>query len=135
MKNSITIKVRGYHLDLYSHVNNARYLEFLEEARWALLDNSIDRREWHNKGFGLSIVNININYLYPATMDDVLRITSAVARIGNKSVLINQQIILENTEIIVVNAAVTFVVVDLQSGRAIKIEGDIRSDLDKMAAE
>lgn len=27
------IKVRGYHLDVYQHVNNARYLEFLEEAR------------------------------------------------------------------------------------------------------
>lgn len=26
------IKVRGYHLDVYQHVNNARYLEFLEEA-------------------------------------------------------------------------------------------------------
>ena len=25
------IKVRGYHLDVYQHVNNARYLEFLEE--------------------------------------------------------------------------------------------------------
>ncbi|EJV5382956.1 TPA: hypothetical protein HMT81_08910, partial [Escherichia coli] len=22
------IKVRGYHLDVYQHVNNARYLEF-----------------------------------------------------------------------------------------------------------
>lgn len=28
------IKVRGYHLDVYQHVNNARYPEFLEEARW-----------------------------------------------------------------------------------------------------
>jgi len=33
------IKVRGYHLDFYQHVNNARYLEFLEEARWEWLEN------------------------------------------------------------------------------------------------
>lgn len=32
MSHSIDIKVRGYHLDLFRHVNNARYLEFLEEA-------------------------------------------------------------------------------------------------------
>lgn len=25
--------MRSYHLDGYGHVNNARYLEFLEEAR------------------------------------------------------------------------------------------------------
>jgi len=29
------IKVRGYHCDFYGHVNNARFLEFLEEARWS----------------------------------------------------------------------------------------------------
>ncbi len=34
------IKVRGYHLDVYQHVNNARYLEFLEEARWDGLESS-----------------------------------------------------------------------------------------------
>ncbi|SQA97049.1 Long-chain acyl-CoA thioesterase FadM [Cedecea neteri] len=32
------IKVRGYHMDVYQHVNNARYLEFLEEARWEGLE-------------------------------------------------------------------------------------------------
>lgn len=31
MQTRTPIKVRGYHIDLYSHVNNARYLEFLEE--------------------------------------------------------------------------------------------------------
>ena len=34
------IKVRGYHLDVYQHVNNARYLEFLEEARWDGLEST-----------------------------------------------------------------------------------------------
>lgn len=29
----MNIRVRNYHLDGYGHVNNARYLEFLEEAR------------------------------------------------------------------------------------------------------
>lgn len=34
------LTVRNYHLDGYGHVNNARYLEFLEEARWAFLKNA-----------------------------------------------------------------------------------------------
>ena len=32
MLNKTQIKVRGYHLDLFQHVNNARYLEFIEEG-------------------------------------------------------------------------------------------------------
>lgn len=32
------IRVRGYHEDRFGHVNHARYLEFLEDARWAHLE-------------------------------------------------------------------------------------------------
>ena len=57
---SITeIKVRGYHLDLYGHVNNARYLEFLEEARWAFAETNLDFDEWQRRGIAFSVVNIN----------------------------------------------------------------------------
>ncbi len=42
MPHQTLIKVRGYHLDIYQHVNNARYLEFLEEARWSYLEDSGD---------------------------------------------------------------------------------------------
>ena len=47
----IDIKVRGYHLDLYGHVNNARYLEFLEEARWAYFDDEADLVAYMHEGF------------------------------------------------------------------------------------
>lgn len=56
------IKVRGYHLDVYQHVNNARYLEFLEEARWDGLENS-DSFQWMTaRNIAFVVVNININY-------------------------------------------------------------------------
>ncbi|MEK9712132.1 MAG: thioesterase family protein, partial [Thalassolituus sp.] len=35
---AVQIRVRGYHLDVYQHVNNGRYMEFIEEARWAFMD-------------------------------------------------------------------------------------------------
>ncbi len=38
------IKVRGYHLDVYQHNNNAP-CQFLEEARWHGLENS-DSFHW-----------------------------------------------------------------------------------------
>ena len=34
------VRVRGYHLDVFQHVNNARYLEFLEEARWSYFEDT-----------------------------------------------------------------------------------------------
>ena len=37
---SSQIKVRGFHIDVYQHVNNGRYMEFLEEARWEFMDHT-----------------------------------------------------------------------------------------------
>lgn len=59
------IKVRGYHLDVYQHVNNARYLEFLEEARWDGLENSPAFQWMMEKNIAFVVVNININYRRP----------------------------------------------------------------------
>ncbi|MBN0105715.1 hypothetical protein JTL63_34105, partial [Pseudomonas aeruginosa] len=52
------IKVRGYHLDVYQHVNNARYLEFLEEARWDGLENSPAFQWMMEKNIAFVVVNI-----------------------------------------------------------------------------
>lgn len=38
METETIIKIRGYHIDHFGHVNHARYIEFLEEARWAYMD-------------------------------------------------------------------------------------------------
>ncbi len=89
------IKVRGYHLDVYQHVNNARYLEFLEEARWHGLENS-DSFHWmtaHNIAF--VVVNININYRRPAVLSDLLTITSQLQQLNGKSGILSQVITLE----------------------------------------
>lgn len=86
------IKVRGFHLDVYQHVNNARYLEFLEEARWDGTENS-DSFQWmtaHNIAF--VVVNININYRRPAVLSDLLTITSQVQQLNGKSGVLNQTI-------------------------------------------
>ena len=53
------IKVRGYHLDVYQHVNNARYLELLEEARWRHYE-AYPASYFLKKGWGFIIVNINL---------------------------------------------------------------------------
>ena len=35
---STDINIRGYHIDVFGHMNNARYLELMEEARWRYID-------------------------------------------------------------------------------------------------
>ena len=136
MKSEIEIKVRGYHLDLFAHVNNARYVEFLEEGRWAALENSEIARELIRSGYIFTVVNINISYLAPALVDEVLILKTYLKRIGNKSIVVTQEIFKkpagsEPESQKVIYADVTFVLVDSKTGKAIEVNDDIRKLLDE----
>jgi len=120
------IVVRGYHLDLYNHVNHARYLEFLEEARWTYFEEKHPIEWFVKNGIGFVIANININYRKPAVLNQVLAIKTNLAKTGTKSVVVEQVIYLEGTETIVADASVTIVMVDLKTGKSMLINDELR---------
>jgi len=132
MPEKISIKVRGYHLDVYGHVNNTRYLEFLEEARWTIKEKYFDFPEIHDKGFGFVVVNTNINYRSYAELGDTLEIRTHVIKIGSKSAAFRHEIYLVGTEKLIADADVTFVIIDRENGKAIELGDDWRSKLEKL---
>ncbi|MBN3859447.1 YbgC/FadM family acyl-CoA thioesterase [Neisseriaceae bacterium PsAf] len=119
------IKVRGFHLDLYRHVNNARYLEFLEEARWDMTDSADVMRDLHRKHLGFVIVNININYRSPAVLGDELEVQSTIKEFNEKKGIIEQVIINTKNNKVVVDAEVTYVILDLQTQKVGQLDDDL----------
>ncbi|WP_312758276.1 YbgC/FadM family acyl-CoA thioesterase [Pantoea brenneri] len=129
-----TIKVRGYHLDVYQHVNNARYLEFLEEARWQWLE-EVEAFHWLlEQKLAFVVVNININYRRPAVLGDVLAIDSQITQLNGKSGIIAQRVLLAGEETVVADAALTFVCIDLRTQKAVALEGELRERLMRLMA-
>ncbi len=131
MLHTITIKIRGYHLDLFGHVNNARYLEFLEEARWAAFEKSVDLEQMARRGWAFTVVNININYRRPALMNDVLRVETRIAEWRRRSAVIRQEVVNAQSGETVADADVTFVIFDTQKQQTALLEGEL---LEKMKA-
>lgn len=132
MINCTKIKVRGYHLDMYRHVNNARYLEFLEEGRWAFFEQNTNFRGWP-KGIAFFVVNININFRRPATLGEILEIRTNISHLGNKSGTIHQEILLKGTQTVIADANVIFVIVDSKTQKALPFEGELRTVLESLA--
>ena len=125
MQTRTPIKVRGYHIDLYGHVNNARYLEFLEEARWHFLEQQVEIDYLMKSGLGMAVVNININFRRGAFMGEELEVLTEMAKVGSKSALIQQKIVLKGTDTLIADADVTFVVTDQQAQKAVVFEGKL----------
>lgn len=122
------IKVRGYHADFYGHVNNARYLEFFEEDRWAQLESKIDLTKWAQKGLTFLVVNINVNYRRAVPVGETVTVQTGIEKIGGRSVVLKQEIRFKSTGEVAADALITFVVTD-RSGKAVVIDGEIREEL------
>ncbi len=133
MEHAALITVRGYHLDGHGHVNNARYLEFLEEARWAWFGGAGYIDAVHEQGAHFVIARIDIRYKYPATVNDVLHISVDLQQIGHSSGTLYQRITNQQGTV-VSEAEVTFVVVDASSKRPRPIEGSLRALLERQLA-
>ncbi len=127
------IRIRGYHTDMFQHVNNARYLEFLEEGRWQMLENHMDLEAFLQKGYLLFVVNINISYKSQARVNDNIVVKSGLQRIGNKSAVIRQHVVNKTTDAVCAVADVTFVIADF-SGKPLKIDGELKHYLEKLPA-
>ena len=126
------IKVGGYHLDVYQDVNNARYLEFLEEARWDGLESSAGFQWMSANHIAFVVVNININYRRPAVLGDLLTVTSKVEQLNGKSGVLSQVVTLEPEGQVVADALITFVCIDLKTQKALALEGELREHLEAM---
>ena len=124
------IKVRGYHADFYGHVNNARYLEFFEEDRWARLESVIDLKKLAAKGFVFLVVNININYRKAIPVGETVLVSTVLAKMGNKSSVLRQEIVFKGSREIAADALVTFVISDANG--AVPMEGEIKNEIEKL---
>lgn len=127
MAHILKVKVRGYHCDFYGHVNNARFLELMEEARWSFMETTVEWSFWGDRGLGLLVAAININYRRPAGLGMEMEIRSEVKRLGGRSGIIGQEFVDAKTGKIIADAEVTFVVFDLATGKAVALEGEIRA--------
>lgn len=127
---SIYIKVRGYHLDFYQHVNNARYLEFLEEARWEVFDKTFRGGFLEERNLSFVLVNVNISYRHAAFLHDELRVDTYLKKLGSRSVTVNQQVMNDKTGTLVADADVTFVLVDNVAMKAVSLTDEFIASLD-----
>jgi len=123
---SIRIKVRGYHEDRFGHVNNARYLELLEEARWEHLEErGLNASFFKEHGIFPVVVRLSIAYRRPASAGDTLDVTADVVRAGRRKIVIGQVARLVPSEDVVVEAEVTAVFLDEKTGRPVPLSDEI----------
>ncbi len=133
MQTEVEMIVTESDLDELGHVNNARYLNFLEAARmdwYAKVDliKSIEARH-HASGFDTVVVNINIDFNRECLLGERLVVETRPERLGRKSLALRQAIKKPSGDL-AAEAVVTSVVMDLQSRTAVVLPENLTAFFD-----
>lgn len=130
MKNfkfNIPIQVRYGDLDPQWHVNNARFLTFLEQARFQYL---VKLGLFSGENFfdvGLIVADIHIKYRNPIEMNQNIEVGAKVTHIGNKSLKMESVIADKASGEIIAEAETVMVGFDYHSKTSIPISDHWRA--------
>ena len=132
MISTLEIEVRSTELDALGHVNNAKYLEYLEWGRFEWVrENGIPLDFFGKSRLSTVLVNTNVNYRREAKLGDRLRIRSWLAEMGRSSFRVGQEIVNHRDER-VADAMITSVMYDTHTRTSVYIPDDLRSILEPL---
>lgn len=115
------MSVRYDDLDTYRHVNNKKFLSFMEDARIAYLDN-VGGFEHHKRDeYGVVIAHQAVDYWQVILYGDVVRVYTRCTRLGNKSMEFHHllEVEREGERIAAAGGVTVLVSIDPRSGETI----------------
>lgn len=123
---TLEVIVRSTEIDPNGHVNNAKYLEYLEWGREEWYEQAgLDYDTFGRMGFQTVTVNININYRKECRYGDKLTVKTTPEKIGRSSYVLKQEIFNQHG-ILCADALVTSVTMDAKSRKSREVPGELR---------
>ena len=120
------IKVRGYELDSYGHVNNAVFFNYFEQARWEFFGTAGLLETLASGGLFLGVVDVHIRYQHELRLGDEIEILTT-AKKDPPFIIFNQRMRRTETGLSVARAKIKTVFIDSQ-----RISHDIPSGIEKI---
>jgi len=105
------ITVRGYEMDSYGHVNNAVYLNYVEQCRWEILQGLDIIKLFEQRGLLLVVTEAKLRYAREAKVFDKLLIKTRMVLEG-PYIIFKHRIINKDTQVKLVTGEVKTLVIN-----------------------
>jgi len=110
----VTFHIYPTDCDMLGHLNHATMLNFLERARWTLLEPQIDVRNWAKQSVFSVVRHVDIGYLAQSHPGEDLVIRSGLLAVRRTSYIIKQDVRKVGSDSLVAEASIVFVAIDQQ---------------------
>ena len=124
------VHVRFSDVDVYGHVNNVKYFEYLQEARIALVNDLVPLRD-----FNVVVAQTDVDYVRPLLFRAApYDCRSTITRVGTRSMTVESELRdPEGGDAVLARARVVVVFFDLASGRSTEPAPAVRAALEAVA--
>ena len=110
----VTFHIYPTDCDMLGHLNHATMLNFLERARWALLEPQINIRDWAKQPVYSVVRHVYIGYLAQSLPGEDLLIRSGLLATRRTSYIIKQEARKLVSDTLVAEASIVFVAINQQ---------------------
>jgi len=124
------IEVRYGDLDPQGHVNNAKHLTYFEQARVAyMIEMGLFTKDQSFMEIGVILADVHITYLEPVYFGQNIKVGVRAARLGNKSMTWEQNIVDADTGKELAKGEVVLVTYDYRVEKTITIPQEWREKI------
>lgn len=120
--------------DMLGHLNHATMLNFLERARWALLEDQTRLKDWNRAAAFPVVRHVDISYVAQSLPGEDLAIRSGLLAVRNTSYIVKQDVRKVASGILVAEAKIVFVAVN-QRGEKVPVPPEWTTVLEHWPAD
>lgn len=127
-KISKDIEVRFSDVDALGHVNNAKFLGYMEDVRLEYMKHLFPELEYQKDFsiFPIILGDVYCRYISPAFLGETITVQTAVTQFGTKSFQMEYLLSDKQTKRQVATARTTMVMYDLKTAKTLVIPQDVK---------
>ena len=126
----LPLQIRFNDVDMFGHVNNAMYLQYLDMGKMTYF-NAFTGRDFTHEPTVPVVVNVNIDFKAPTRIHEIIFVETAMEHVGDSSMVLAQRVV--NAEGAVKCAARTVMVnIDAKTGAPTPVDGRWRNFFNEM---
>lgn len=122
------LSVRPDDIDMFQHVHNSRYLDYVQAARYEQMIKcyKMPMEDFMLMGLGFVVKRAEINFKRPLVMGDVMLVTTQVKEFDGADVKVNFEIVNKRTEKVSCDGDMLYTMINLKTGRSEKVPDHIQ---------
>lgn len=117
------LNVRPDDIDMFNHVHNSKYLDYVLAARYEQMDKfyGMSWEKFEEMGYGWVVAKVTISFKRPLKMGDQMIVRTGILEMNEKGSNVQFEIINKKTGKVCSDGIFEYVMIDLKTQRSCKV--------------